>query len=98
MRFRNSCLKIDWQLVIEHKHFAADLRVDQLFINWANYLFLSSTATYTPAKGPITFYVTVKNLLNTRTFAWVTIPDIANNSSSFELLPRLIMPGAAHRF
>ena len=89
---------MDWQLVIEHKHFATDLRVDQLFINWANYLFLSSTATYTPAKGPITFYVTVKNLLNTRTFAWVTITDTTTNSSSSELLPRLIIPGAAHRF
>ena len=89
---------MDWQLVIEHKHFAADLRVDRLFINWANCLFLSSTATYMPAIGPIIFYVTVKNLLNTRTFAQVTTTDIATNSSSSELLPRLIMPGGAHSF
>ena len=96
--FRNNRLQLDWQLIIKHKHLTADLRADQLFINRASYLFLGSTATYMPAKGPLTFYLTVKNLLDTRTFAQITITNISTSSSSFELLPRIIMPGASLRF
>ena len=33
-----------------------------------------------------------------RTFAQVTITNVSTSSSSFELLPRIIMPGVALRF
>ena len=76
----------------------ATLRTDQLFINRSNYLFLGLNATYTFAESPLTLYLTVKNLLNMRTFAQVTITNVSTSSSSFELLPRIIMPGVALRF
>ena len=95
---RNTRLQMDWQLVVRHRHLTATLRADQLFINRASYLFLGLNATYTPTKGPLTYYLTVKNLLDTRTFAQVTITTVSSSSSSYELLPRIVMPGVALRF
>jgi hypothetical protein len=94
----NNRLQLDWQLALRHRHLTTTLRADQLFINQANYLFLGLNATYSPTKGPLTYYLTVKNLLNTQRFEQITITNVLTSNSSFELLPRIIMPGLALRF
>ena len=94
----NRRFQSDGQVVVRHKLLTATLRADHLLINQTNYVFLGSEASYAPTKGRFTYYLTLKNLLNTPTFAQLTLTDLVTASTSYELLPRLIMPGLSCRF
>lgn len=94
----NSRFQSDCQVVVRLKHLTATLRADQLHVNQNNYFFLGADAKYAPVKGRLTYFLTLKNLLDTRTSTEVIFTNLVTRTTSYELLPRLIMPGISCRF
>ncbi len=94
----NSRLMADLQAVYRRKQLTASLRADWLLVNRVGYYFLSGQATLAPPASRFTYSLVLRSLLDTQTFSQVVYTSLTASSTSFELLPRLIMPGLNYRF
>lgn len=94
----NNRVQADLQAVYRRKKLTTSLRADLLFVNRTSYYFLSGETTFAPAASRFAYSLVLRNLLNTQSFTQIFYTSLAASTTSYELLPRLIMPGINYRF
>ncbi|MBX0290582.1 carboxypeptidase-like regulatory domain-containing protein [Hymenobacter sp. HSC-4F20] len=98
LRVSNSRWQADYQLVFQRQKLYISLQADQLLIYNNHYTFFGGTARYSPAKGKLVYFLTMKNLLNTKSFKQFSITDLVYSQTSYAIMPRVTMLGASYRF
>lgn len=94
----NSFVKSYFHVNVKSKISLYSFKADYLQIGQNNYFLFDFNWTCTPKKGKISYFINAKNLSNTQRFEQLTLTDRINSTSSFNLLPRMIMAGLSIKF